>query len=136
MSLKECSQYNFQLYFQMSAYCRISSYIENKVSKSIGLLYKAKLFMKKKSMECLYRLDIHTHLSYTNLAWHSTNETRLTELMIHQKYAFCVINNKSQINHTKELFQSQKKLNSFKINIFNILTFMRKIHCQTAPENF
>ena len=43
-------------------------YIENKVAKNIGLLYRAKLFLDKNSLLTLYYSYIHTYLSYANLS--------------------------------------------------------------------
>ena len=42
-------------------------YIENKVAKNIGLLYRAKLFLDKFSLLTLYYSHIHTYLNYANL---------------------------------------------------------------------
>ena len=41
-------------------------YIENKVAKSIGLLYRAKLFLDKNSLLTLYYSYIHTYFNYVN----------------------------------------------------------------------
>ena len=42
-------------------------YIENKVVKNIGLLYRSKLFLDKNSLLTLYYSHIHTYLNYANL---------------------------------------------------------------------
>ena len=41
-------------------------YIENKVAKNIGLLYRAKLFLDKNSLLTLYYSYTHTYLNYLN----------------------------------------------------------------------
>ena len=41
--------------------------IENKVSKNIGILYKAKEIINTKGLRNLYYLFIHTFLNYGNL---------------------------------------------------------------------
>ena len=43
-------------------------FIENKVTKNIGLLYWTKLFLDKNSLLTLYYSYIHTYLSYANLS--------------------------------------------------------------------
>ena len=43
-------------------------YIENKVAKNIGLLYRAKLFSENNSLLTLYYSYIHTYLNYANLS--------------------------------------------------------------------
>ena len=43
-------------------------YIENKIVKNVGLLYRAKLFLDKNSLLTLYYSYIHTYLNYANLS--------------------------------------------------------------------
>ena len=52
-------------------------YTENKVAKSIGLLYGAKSFLGKHSLLTLHYSYIHTYLNYANLSWASTNRSNL-----------------------------------------------------------
>ena len=70
---------------------KIILYIENKVTKNIGLLYRAKLFLDKNSLLTLYYSYIHTYLNYANLSWGSTNRTNLKKLLCQQKYAVRII---------------------------------------------
>ena len=62
-------------------------YIENKIAKSIGLLYRAKPYLDKKSLIVLYFSYVHTYLNYANLAWGSTNRTNSKKLGSQQKHA-------------------------------------------------
>ena len=55
-------------------------YIENKVTKNIGLIYRAKLFLDKTSLLTLYYSYINTYLNYANLSWGSTNRTNPKKL--------------------------------------------------------
>ena len=49
------------------------NYIENKVGKSIGLLYRAKLLLHENSLLTLCFLYIHTYIiNYANLVWGTT----------------------------------------------------------------
>ena len=52
-------------------------YTENKISKNIGILYKARDYLSKESLVSLYYACIHTYLDYVNLAWASTIRTNL-----------------------------------------------------------
>ena len=112
------------------------NHIENKISKSIGLLYRAKSYLNKNSLLALYYLYIHTYLNYGNIVWGSSNKTNLAKLLIQQKHAIRIINNKGRFEHTSELFKAQKILNIFKLNIFNVSIFMHKINTKTAPYTF
>ena len=111
-------------------------YIEKKVSKSTGLLYRAKLFLDKNSLLTLYYSYIHIYLSYANLSWGSTNRTNLTKLLSQQKHVVRIINNRTCFDHTNELFKSQKMLNVYKLNILSVAVFMYQIRKKTAPLTF
>ena len=86
-------------------------YTENKISKNIGLLFRAKRFLGKHFLLTLYYSYIHTYLNYANLSWASTNRTNLKKLLSQQKHAIQIFNNKTRFEHTKEFFNSQKILN-------------------------
>ena len=111
-------------------------YTENKVAENIGLLYRTKLFLDKNSLLTLYHSYIHTYLNYANLSWGSTNRTNLKELLCHQKYAVRIINNRKRLDHTNELFKSQKILNFYKLNISSVAVSMYPIRNKTAPLTF
>ena len=99
-------------------------YIENKVAKNIGLLYRAKLFLDKNSLLTLYYSYIHTYLNYANLSWGSTNRINLKKLLIQQTHAVRIINNRTRLDHTNELFKLQKILNIYKLNILSVTGFI------------
>ena len=42
-------------------------YLENELAKDIGLMYRAKLFLDKKSLLAIYYSYIHSYLNYANL---------------------------------------------------------------------
>ena len=45
--------------------------INSKVSKNIGLLYKARLFLNIYNLKQLYFSFVHSYLNYANIAWAS-----------------------------------------------------------------
>ena len=53
---------------------------ENKIAKNIGILYKARPYLDKRGLLCLYYSYIHSYLHYANTAWCSTNRTYLKKL--------------------------------------------------------
>ena len=109
-------------------------YIENKVAKNIGLLYRTKLFLEKNSLFTLYYSYIHTYLNYANLSWGSTNRTNLKKLLSQQKHAVRIINNSTRFDHTNEFCKSQKILHIYKLNI--VAVFMYQIRNKTASLTF
>ena len=52
-------------------------YIENKVAKGIGLLFKAKPFLNKQFLLTLYYSYMHSYINSGNVAWGSTYITNL-----------------------------------------------------------
>ena len=51
--------------------------VENKLSKKIDLLYTAKQLIDNESLKSTYFSYIHSCLNYANIAWASTNPTKL-----------------------------------------------------------
>ena len=111
-------------------------YIENKISKNIGILFKARPFLNKKSLLSLYYSYIHSYINYGSVSWGSTCRTNLKKINSQQKHALRIIFNKSKFERTSELFKSSKILNVYKINIFNTALFMHKIQGKSAPNIF
>ena len=111
-------------------------YIENKVTKNIGFLYRAKPFLDKNSLLTLYYSYIHPYLNYANSSWGITNRTNLKKLLSQQKQAVRIINNRTRFDHTNEVFKSQKMLNIYKLNILSVAVLMYQIRNKTAPLTF
>ena len=78
---------------------------ENKIAKNIGVLYKARSYLDKKALLCIYYSYIHSYLNYANTAWCSTNRTYLKKLQSQQKHAIRIIFHESKFTHTREYFK-------------------------------
>ena len=104
-------------------------YSENKIAKSIGLLYRAKPFLGKHSLLTMHYSYIHTYLNYANLSWAGTNRTNLKKLL-----------NKTRFKDTKALFNAQKILNIYKLNIltqqFSCIKSIMRLLLQYFPNFF
>ena len=113
-----------------------TKYIENKISKNIGILFKARSFLNKKSLLSLCYSYIHSYINYGSVSWGSTCRTNLKKINSQQKHALRIIFNKSKFEHTSELFKSSKILNVCKLNIFNTAVFMHRIQGKSALSIF
>ena len=51
--------------------------IENKVSKNIGVLYRARRVLDSTALKNLYFSFIHSYLNYGHIVWASTSRTKL-----------------------------------------------------------
>ena len=112
------------------------SHISTKISKSIGILYKASPFLNKSLLKQLYYSFVHSHLSYGNIAWGSTHKSKLEVLYRRQKHAIRVISSQNRFTHSKPLFEEMKILNIYQINILQILFLMFKCKIGISPKLF
>ena len=117
--------------------------INNKISKNIGLLYKARPFLDRNSMQQLYFSFIHSYINYANIAWSSTYKTNLEPLHRRQKHAARIINFKDKkiqnthaYEHAHPLLKEMKALNIFQLNIYQNILFMFKYKFSNLPNIF
>ena len=110
--------------------------IENKISKSIGILYRIRQFLDIHSLKLLYFSHIHSLMNYANIVWGSANKTALNSLYKKQKNACRIIFRMDKFTPSRPLFKELQALNIFQLNIYNVLIFMHKIKNKTAPKTF
>ena len=109
--------------------------VENKISKNIGILYRASLYLDKESLKSIYFSFINSYISYCNTAWASTSKTKLTRIFNKHKLAFRIIYHKSIYVHSKPLMQKMNDLNVYQINVFQMVRFMDKHKLNKNPKN-
>ena len=97
-----------------------------KISKSIGTPYRARPIIPRKQLNQLYFSFVHSYLSYANIAWGSTQKTKLSTLYRQQTHAIRLLSFKDQFTHSRPLFNEIDVLNIYEINIFNISCLMFK----------
>ena len=107
-----------------------------KISKGIGVLYKAREFLGTRNLKQLYYTFIHSYINYANIAWRSTHKSKLELLCRRQKHAARLIYFKDRYTHAKPLLDDTKALNIYELNIFNILRFMYKCKYDMCPPIF
>ena len=77
--------------------------IENKIAKNVGALYRAKFLLNQKCLKNIY----FAFINYGNIAWASTNYTKLTALNV---YRLNIYQNTKQF-FTKSILKKIKSLN-------------------------
>ena len=112
------------------------STIKNKISKNIGLLYKARYIVKNHCLKQLYFSYIQSHLSYGNIVWGSTNQSKLLPLYRKQKHAARIIFFKDKLTHAKPLLSEINTLSLYQLNLFQTLDFMYKTNKNLVPVTF
>ena len=110
--------------------------IESKISKNLGILYKARYLLNSACTKQLYFSFIHSYLNYGNIAWGSTNKTKLNVILRRQNQASRIIYFKNRYTHTRPLLKDLHALNIYQLNINNTLLFMHKVKNNTIPNIF
>ena len=111
-------------------------YNKNKISKNLGLLYKSKHYLNKRSLLTLYYCFIYICINYGTITWGNTNRKNLKKINSLEKHAIRIIHCKNRFAHARELFRESKILNVCQLNNLNNLVFMYKIKSQTVPKIF
>ena len=109
------------------------SVVENKVSKNIGILHKAKNIFSKGGLKTLYFSFVHSYFNYGNIAWGSTNRTNPKKLASKQRRAIRAI---YAAEYTRKKNGRNESLNIYKVNIYQVLTLMFKTKRDSAPAAF
>ena len=107
---------------------------QNKISKNLGLLYKAKRVLNMNALKSLYFSFVHSYLNYGNIVWASVTQTKLKKLARKQKQAIRIFENEN-CNITESVTK-MKILNIYKLNIYQVLNFMHRIKTNAAPIVF
>ena len=109
------------------------SVVENKISKNIGILHRVKNIFSKVGLKTLYLSFAHSYLNYGNIAWGSTTRKKLKKIASKQRPTIRVI---YAAEYTSENMEEMKALDIYKLNIYQVLTFMFKIKQDAAPAAF
>ena len=96
----------------------------------------ARLIIPRKQLNQLYFSFEHSYLNYANIAWGSTQKTKLSNLYRQQKHAIRLLSFKDQFTHSRPIFKEIGALNRYEINIFNILCLMFKCKKKACPKAF
>ena len=112
------------------------NFIAAKISKSVGLLYKAKYYLPSNSLLTLYYALIYPYLTYCNLIWASTHVTNLQRIYLLQKRAVRAISKTDYKASSKPLFANLKILDVFSLYSFQVSSFMYLYHNDALPISF
>ena len=92
-----------------------SRYVKNKVSKGIGILFKAKYYLNRKTLINLYHsyIYIYPYLIYCIEAWGNATNCHLAQLYLIQKEVTIMISFSNYNTHSIHIF---KQLNILPLN--------------------
>ena len=98
--------------------------ISNKISKSVGIMYRIKRYVNSSILQLIYNALILPHLNYSLLCW-GFSINRLHKI---QKKAIRTICSSKYNAHTEPLFKKLKLLNVFDLFKLNTLKFVHRYY--------
>ena len=110
--------------------------VENKISKNVGVLCRARHLLDFKNLLKIYFSFIHIYINYANITWASTFKTKLQGILKKQKHAVRITFHVNRFDHSRPLLKEMKALNVYQINLIQILKFMRKTKYGINPRIF
>ena len=111
------------------------AYIQNKIAKNIGIIFRLSTFMPKHVLRTLYCTLVLPYFSYCNIVWGSTYQSRLKKLCILQKKIVRIISGASYRAHADPLFCDLKLLKLDDINALQQCNFVYKcVNDQQVPQ--
>ena len=112
------------------------SEIENKVSKSLGIIFRLSSFVPPNVLRILYCSLILPYLSYCNIVWGNTYPSKLNKLQIFKKKAIRIISGAPPRSHSSGLFSSLNLLKLSDINSLQQYLFMYDSSNSILPIQF
>ena len=110
--------------------------VENKISKNVGVLYRAIHLLDFKNLLKIYFSFIHIYISFANIAWASTFKTKLQGILKKEKHDARLTFHANRLGHASPLLKEMKALNVYLINLIQTLKFMHKAKYGKNPRLF
>ena len=111
-------------------------YLSQKLSKSIGILSRARRFLNKKTLLQLYYSFLYPYITYCNIIWGNAPDYVLWPIFRAQKRAIRIIANIRQRDSTKTAFHLLHILRLPDIYVFSVLIFVYKYKNGLLPDPF
>jgi hypothetical protein len=113
-----------------------ANYLHKKLSKSIGILSRARKFLNLPTLKQLYFSFLFPYLSYGNIIWGRAAEITLDPIFKIQKRAIRIIMNIKRRDSTKLVFKELNLLRLPEIYTFSALLFMYQFKNHLLPIPF
>jgi hypothetical protein len=111
-------------------------FIESKVSKSIGILLRARKLLYTECLLTLYNNLIKPYFTYCIIIWGNTYKTYIHKLYIQQKIIIRIINFSGFNSHTDPLFKKLKVMNIEQLYTYFVAIFVYKSIKHLLPDRF
>ena len=110
------------------------NYISQKLSKSIGIISKAKRILNKSTLINLYYTFVYPYFSYCIHIWGKSFKTYVDKIFKIQKRIVRMLCNAKYLDHTDPLFLECKLLKVNSVYEYAIAIFMYKIKNDISPK--
>ena len=112
------------------------NHVAGKISKSIGIITKARKFLDTKTLTGLYYTFIYPYLNYCCTVWGIAPESQLLKLHILQKRIVRIIMGKPRLFPSDGLFKTLNILKIQNLNVFKLSMFCYKFKNSHLPAIF
>ena len=112
------------------------SHVRNKISKGIGIMYRARKYLSKLSMRKLYYSYIYPYLIYCIEVWGISPHTHLKPLLLLQKKIVRIMTFSTYYAHTAPIFKDISILTIDKLIVHRIRIAMYKYSNGLLPDVF
>ena len=109
--------------------------ITTSLSRAIGILYKLKHILTKKTLFMLYNALVLPHITYCNIVWGNSNKYNLDAILLLQKKAVRICTHSNYLAHADPIFYNLKTLKVDDIHTYQTSIFMFK-HTQNLLPFF
>ena len=107
-----------------------------KISKMTGIMAKARHYLSLKTLQSIYDTMIYPYLTYCNIVWTSTYQSRLKSLFMLQKKIVRIMTFAKYKEKSRPLFLSLKILSIYELNIYLMALFMYSYFRKNLPSYF
>jgi hypothetical protein len=111
-----------------------SKHIRKKISKGLGILCKAKKYLKKDTLKTLYYSFVYPYLNYAIEIWGNLKASEMYSIKKLQKRALRIVAGVPYRTPTLPLFQSMKIMNVKEVYTFKVALFMYKVNRNEYPH--
>ena len=107
-----------------------------KISKMTGIMVKARHDLSLKTLQSIYDTMVYPYLTYCNIVWKSTYQSRLKSLFMLQKKIVRIMTFAKYKEKSRPLFLSLKILSIYELNIYLMALFMYSYFSKNLPSYF
>ena len=111
-------------------------YTKGNISRGIGILYKARKYLKEISVKNTISCFIYPYFTYCITVWGDTFSSVLEPLIVLQKPAMRIVCGIPKFDHTNPLFQLSKILPIRNLNVYSAQLLLYKYYRQSLPNIF